>query len=148
MLYETKRRMDPILIGIVLICVIVILYYGSQEHMTNADLLDTLKTFGNQTPSKKKTTPTSLPIEGPEAKTPEPSSSSSSSGKSKNDSALYPQIYGPDVPMTPGKKQHTGKHVSDNTDDSNYDFNPNFQRAFPTDGPPQPFLGDFSKFQR
>jgi len=140
--------MDPILIGLILLCIAVVFYYGTQEHMTNADLLSTLKTFGEETPSKKKTTPTQLPIEGPEAKAPEHPTPAPSSGKGGGDSSLYPQIYGPDVVAPPGKPAKNGKNSSDNTDDSNYDFNPNFQRAFPTEGPPQPFLGDFSKFQR
>jgi hypothetical protein len=28
------------------------------------------------------------------------------------------------------------------------DFNPDLKHAFPTEGAPQPFLADFSKFQR
>jgi len=139
--------MDAILIGILLLCIFVIVYYGTQEHMTNADLMDTLKTFGEQTPKKAKKSTSQLPIEGPPAKAPEHPTPEPNSG-GNTDSSLYPQIYGPDIVMAPGKKPKNGKESSDNTDDSNYEFNPNFQKAFPTSGPPQPFLGDFSKFQR
>jgi len=138
------------MIGIILLCIAVVLYYGRREHMTNEDLLSALKTFGEKTPSKPKNrnTENELPIYGPEASAPAEPTPAPPSGNSHGDSSLYPQIYGPDIVATPGKKQKNGKHESDNTEDSNYDFNPDLKHAFPTSGPPQPFLADFSKFQR
>lgn len=142
--------MDAIIWGIVLLCIAVLFLYGTREHMTNADLLSTLKTFGEQTPPKAKNrnTQNELPMYGPEASAPAEPTPAPPSGNPHGDSSLYPQIYGPDIVATPGKKPKNGKTQSDNTEDSNYDFNPDLQRAFPTNGPPQPFLGDFSKFQR
>jgi len=64
------------------------------------------------------------------------------------DSRIYPDIYGPDVELVPGTKPRSNKHKSDDTSDPSYDFNPDLQKAFPTSGPPQPFLNDFSGFQR
>ena len=142
--------MDILIVGILLLCIIVLFFYGTREHMTNSDLMSTLKTFGEQTSSKKKnrSEENEIPIYGPEASAPVEPTPASTSKNSQGDSSLYPQIYGPDVVSTPGKKPKNGKHESDNTEDSNYDFNPDLKHAFPTDGPPQPFLGDFSKFQR
>ena len=57
-------------------------------------------------------------------------------------------IYGPDVVAAPGEKIKHAKHESDRVDDDTYDYNPDLQHAFPTNGPPQPFLTDFSKIQR
>ena len=118
--------------------------------MTNADLMSTLKTFGEQTPAKDKSkkSDSELHIYGPEASAPAEPTPAAPSKNPQGDSSLYPQIYGPDVPAVPGKKPQNGKQESDNTEDSTYDFNPDLKRAFPTEGPPQPFLGDFSKFQR
>jgi len=51
--------------------------------------------------------------------------------------------------MEPGKKCSTGaKHSSDDVSDCTYDYNPDLQKAFPTSGPPQPFLTNFSGFQK
>ena len=59
----------------------------------------------------------------------------------------YPDIYGPDVPMTPNAKHSGGKETSDDVTNDSYDYNMDLQKAFPTSGPPEPFLTDFSKFQ-
>ena len=137
-----------IFVGILLLCLLVIVLYGTREHMTNADLMSTLRTFGEKAPLKAVTKPNEISIYGPEASAPAEPTPAPPSANPHGDSSLYPQIYGPDVVLTPGKKQKNGKHESDNTEDSNYEFNPDLQHAFPTSGAPQPFLGDFSKFQR
>ena len=64
--------------------------------------------------------------------------------KSADTSGSYPQIYGPDSVLEPGAKPT----YDVNTDDYSYDVNPALKNAFPSDGPPQPFLANFSKFQR
>jgi len=63
--------------------------------------------------------------------------------------AAYAEPDGPSYinPKT-GEKIKNAKHESDNVNDETYDYNPDLQKAFPTSGPPQPFLTDFSKFQR
>jgi hypothetical protein len=121
----------------------------SQEHMTNADLISTLKTFGTkkETPPKSSTTPTEAPIFGPKTSKlehPKPTNKPNSA----NGSGVYPDIYGPEYVGVPGSTKKGGKHESDgDRDDDAYQFNPDLQKAFPTNGPPQPFLTDFSKFQ-
>jgi hypothetical protein len=117
--------------------------------MTNIDLVSALQTHGTpDAKKKKKDQPSELEIYGPKAEKVVPSSSNSKSG-ADNSSGTYPDIYGPDIPLVPGTKTKPmpGKHASDNVDDETYDFNPDLQKAFPTEGPPQPFLTDFSKFQ-
>ena len=133
----------------------VIIVSTSREYMTNSDLISTLKTFGdkNDTSKKKATTPIEAPIYGPrtsELEHPKPTVAPGSS-----DSGVYPDIYGPEYQGVPGStrkksdnKKISGKHESDgDRDEDVYQFNPDLQKAFPTDGPPQPFLTDFSKFQ-
>jgi hypothetical protein len=87
-----------------------------------------------------------------------------------NEISSYPDIYGPEITSIPGKKvgsQSTsdygkqsskekkynqfGKQVSDfvDPDEPIYQFNPDFKNAFPhNENEPQPFLADFSKFQK
>ena len=121
------------------------------EHMTNKDVMSALKKYGTEEkPSKsKEKSPPEAPIYGPKAEPPaeEPSPTGPSS-KSKSDTGVYPEIYGPDVVAAPGEKIKNAKHESDRVDDETYDYNPDLQNAFPTSGPPQPFLTDFSRFQK
>jgi hypothetical protein len=130
---------------------VLLLLIGRKEHMTNDDLISTLKTFGDAAPSKKKKNPAETdkaPIFGPRAPI-----VPADSGKTKlapTASGVYPDIYGPEITATPGTKPNSkpkpsSKHQSDNLDDTTYEFNPDLQKAFPTEGPPQPFLTDFSK---
>ena len=137
--------------GILLAVLILVLYTPRNvERMTNKDLLDTLKTFGEHGTKPKKAPDTQQPIYGPmnpKLEEPEPTK-----GKSKIDSNMeYPDIYGPEVTPIPGMskcKSKSGQHSSDCPDDGTYEFNPDLKNAFPTaDGEPQPFLTDFSKFQ-
>lgn len=121
-----------LVIGVILLCLLVIVLFR-REHMTNSDMMKMLDSFGQH--SKKKETD-EVPIYGPTAKkVPKPVHPD----HKKTDGASYPEIFGPDVALTPGQKQAEPK--------TEFDYNPDLQRAFPTDGPPQPFLGDFSKFQ-
>jgi hypothetical protein len=129
--------------------------------MTNKDLLHTLSKFGTKESSSKQDVPYELPIYGPQTTKaePKPTPSKSKNGhREDGDIDTYPDIYGPEVTMTPGtkhtKKMHTkqpssGKVESDTVDQEEdaYQFNPDFQKAFPVYGNPQPFLTDFSKFQ-
>jgi len=119
--------------------------------MTNEDLLSTLKTFGDNAPApKKKANPEDsdkVAIYGPRA----PQVASTTSGKTKlapTAAGVYPDIYGPEITPVPGAKPNpSSKPSSDNPDDDTYEFNPDLKKAFPTDGPAQPFLTDFSKIQ-
>ena len=129
--------------------VIVAVSYSRRESMTNKDVQTQLKKHEGATdrPSTHDTASVSeYPIYGPTATKPEPSPSPGS-GKSNTDTRPYPDIYGPDVQLVPGMKPRSNKHHSDDTSDPTYEFNPDLQKAFPTEGPPQPFLTDFSRFQ-
>jgi hypothetical protein len=125
---------------------VLILLIDRKEHMSNDDLISTLKTFGDAAPPKKKKNPAETdktPIFGPRA----PAVAAADSGKTKlapTASGVYPDIYGPEITLAPGTKP-SSKHQSDNVEDKTYEFNPDLQKAFPTEGPPQPFLTDFSK---
>jgi hypothetical protein len=120
--------------------------------MTNDDLLSTLKTFGDKAPPKKKANPADVdhvPIYGPRAPQVAPADPSKTK-LAPTVSGVYPDIYGPEITSAPGTKPGTkpnAKHQSDNLDDATYEFNPDLKKAFPTEGPPQPFLTDFSKIQ-
>jgi hypothetical protein len=133
------------------LALVIMYFYFNREHMTNSDLISTLKTFGDKG-TKKSTKDTSkqesLPIMGPKAPAIDPADKKKKeASKGTNTSGVYPDIYGPDIPKIPGTTRTAGKHVSDETSDEIYEFNPNLKNAFPVEGPPQPFLTDFSKFQ-
>ena len=123
---------------------LILYYYFSrvQERMTNDDLISTLKTFGDKGTKPKKKDPSTtneMPLMGPKAPEIDPADKKKSSGSGgTNTSGVYPEIYGPDIPKIPGTNQ-----VADEA----YEFNPDLKNAFPVEGPPQPFLTDFSKFQ-
>jgi hypothetical protein len=135
---------------IILSIMVILVTHFSREHMTNDDLLKTLSKFGSKKEPTKKGIPSAMPIEGPTVAPPEPPKKDDPSGTSGKSGASgsYPDIYGPDIPLMPGKKPTTAKQSSDNTDDDVFSFNPDLQKAFPTEGPPQPFLADFSKIGR
>ncbi len=139
-----------IFLGIVVLAIVVIFITRPlTEYMTNKDLVSALQTHGTtDAKKKKKDEPSELEIYGPKAEKVVPTKSSGKSSGSDT-SGSYPDIYGPDIPLVPGTKTKSmpGKHTSDEVDDETYDFNPDLQKAFPTEGPPQPFLTDFSKFQ-
>jgi len=131
----------------------------SRESMTNKDLISALQKFGDKTDDSSKKSNSTLqeaPIYGPTAAPPSTPFPAPSSKKSKSDGTTsdYPDIYGPDVAMTPGtgstcKKDPSGTHASDSatSEDCTYQYNPDLKKAFPTDGKaPQPFLTDFSRF--
>jgi hypothetical protein len=142
---------------VLLLILVVLLLVNSREHMTNADLISTLKTFGTD---GKVTAPkdyaSEAPIWGPKAPQVVPAPPKSGGGDSR--SGVYPEIFGPEYQGPPGAKKSSKKtknneqgsdlHQSDDTSDPTYEFNPDLKKAFPTNGPPQPFLTDFSKFQK
>jgi hypothetical protein len=137
---------------LLLVAIVLLLFLMSMttyEHMTNKDLVSAMKNFGTKEPKKKSDKPAEAPIYGPKAAPPEQPSPTKPSSKSNGtgNGSVYPDIYGPDVVASPGEKITNAKHESDNVNDDTYDYNPDFQKAFPTEGPPQPFLTDFSKFQ-
>ena len=141
-----------LIIGIV--ALLVIIFWRRRENMTNKDLMDTLSKFGEKGKEAKKKDdkePPELEIYGPRTSKIEPKPASKTDGKSGHgggDTNVYPDIYGPEITPVPGKKHTKGKHVSDEVgEDDAYQFNPDLQKAFPTEGEPQPFLTDFSKFQ-
>lgn len=118
--------------------------------MTNKDLLDTLKTFGEKGTKSKSKDVHEEPIYGPKSgglEEPKPTPGKGKNGE--NDTNAYPDIYGPEITPIPGSKvSKKGKHESDNVTDEAYQFNPDFAKAFPREeNEPQPFLTDFSKFQ-
>ncbi len=141
---------------IILLAIVAILIATSykREHMTNDDVMKALQKYGTaDEPKKKKDSniESKQTIYGPHAKQPpaEPSPTSHSGSKDRNQhTGSYPQIYGPDIPMIPGKRPSRPKHESDKTDEETFDYNPDLQKAFPQEGPPQPFLTDFAPFQR
>lgn len=120
--------------------------------MTNSDLISTLKTFGSEgTKKPSKPYASEAPIMGPKASKVEPAPPKINKNGDSG-SGVYPDIYGPEYQGPPGSKHSKGKttsnnkHQSDDTSDETYQFNPDLKKAFPTEGPPQPFLTDFSKF--
>lgn len=140
------------LILVILAIAAILYFHPSRESMTNKDLLDTLKTFGEKgsKPKSKSKDIYEEPIYGPKSgglQEPEPTPGNGKSGHS--DSNPYPDIYGPEVTPIPGSKVcKKGKHESDCSDNEVYQFNPDFDNAFPrAEGEPQPFLTDFSQFQ-
>lgn len=136
-----------IIVGIV--ALLVVLFYSSRrENMSNKDLLDTLKTFGEKGTKSKSKDVTQEPIYGPKTtEVQEPAPTPGNGGDSSG--GVYPDIYGPEITPIPGSKvSKKGKHESDNVTDEAYQFNPDFAKAFPREeNEPQPFLTDFSKFQ-
>jgi len=134
------------------LALLILYYYFSQvqERMTNSDLMSALKTFGDKASKSKKKDPSTtneMPLMGPKAPEIDPADRKPSGGGGTNTSGVYPDIYGPDIPKIPGTKHDAGKHMSDDTSDDTYEFNPDLKNAFPVEGAPQPFLTDFSKFQ-
>lgn len=117
------------------------------EYMTNSDVSSMLQ--AHALPDKKKPGPkevNDLPIYGPSAPQLE-HPSGSKNGKLVPSSGQYPDIYGPEYTTGPGVKPKKPKNESDNPNDETYQFNPDLQKAFPTEGEPSPFLTDFAKFQ-
>lgn len=142
--------MEYILIALIFVAIIVIWKFNAREHMTNKDLLDTLKTFGEKGTKTKSKNVHQESIYGPKTeKVEEPKPTSGKSKHNEDDTNVYPDIYGPEITPIPGSKRcKSGKHESDCTSDEAYQFNPDFAKAFPRENnEPQPFLTDFSKFQ-
>ena len=112
----------------------------NREHMTNEDVMTAMKQFGVEDTPKNKGTIPKAPILGPEADKPvEPEPEEN--GKTSK-SGTYPEIYAPDIPLLPGQR-------SKEIDDNKMDYNIDLAKLFPTaGGPPQPYLNDFSPFQR
>lgn len=119
-----------------------------QEHMTNKDLVSALQTHGTPDQPKKQEAPSQAPIYGPSGIQAPPAPTKGKTNGKDTGNGSYPEIYGPEYQGVPGMKQKSAKHSSDDTSDDTYDYNPDLQKAFPVEGPPQPFLTDFSKFQR
>lgn len=141
-----------ILVGL---AILVIFFYRSRENMTDGKLMDTLDAFKRD--GKKSTEPKLDPIYGPSANPPTfPSSTNSGGRDGKSTAGPYPQIFGPDTTPQPGTGRDgespgyvnpvgPGQVASDQGKTAEPEFNPDLKNAFPYDGPPQPFLTDFSK---
>ena len=126
--------------------------------MTNKDLINTLNEFEKDgtSPTKKN----SEEVYGPKTvKGKSVLHDYETINSDTNEVSAYPDIYGPEITPVPGKGKEVhsekynehGKQVSDFVDPNEltYQFNPDFKKAFPHDkNEPQPFLSDFSKFQR
>ena len=126
----------------VLIVVLILRYAVMRppEHMTNAEVQSAMQTYGTPDTSKKIDV-SKYPIYGPTVDKSEIEAARQNKFHPKKPKAAnYPQIYGPDLIMVPGTK-------SGSDDDMYFGINPDLKTAFPTDGPPQPYLSDFSKFQ-
>ena len=132
----------------------VIFFYRSRENMTDGQLMDTLDAFKRD--GKKSIEPKLDPIYGPSANPPEFPSSTNRGRDGKSTAGPYPQIFGPDVTPQPGTGRDgespsyvnpvgLGQVASDQGKTAQPEFNPDLKNAFPYDGPPQPFLTDFSK---
>jgi hypothetical protein len=139
---------------IAVLLIVVVTLLRRREMMTNKDVVTALQKYTNPDVVKsEKIGETQQQIYGPSsggiAKEATPSSSSS---KNKDGGGEYPQIYGPDTVVIPGtkpsKKATESSDEVSGGDDTVYQFNPDLQKAFPVEGPPQPFLADFSAFQR
>jgi hypothetical protein len=123
--------------------------------MTNNDLINTLNQFGKDGTPQSKSKNTEQ-LYGPKTiKSKHDDHEYEKINSDSNGNNIYPDIYGPEITPIPGKnsEKHNqyGKQVSDFVDhnESTYQFNPDFKKAFPHDkNEPQPFLTDFSKFQR
>lgn len=138
-------------LGLAILALVVVLFYGpTREKMTNKQLLETLSKFGKTGTKSKAVDLNEQPIYGPKMpKTEEPVPAPSSNGK--DDLNVYPDIYGPEMTPVPGQKKacKKGEQSSDCVEGDTHEFNPDFKNAFPTDeNEPQPFLTDFSKFNR
>ena len=156
-----------VLVGL---AILVILFYRSRENMTDGQLMNTLDAFKRD--GTKSKDPSLDPIYGPSANPPEFPSSTNGGGKNgKSTGGPYPQIFGPDTTPQPGagrggagtaaggvagngktgessvyvKPVGPGQVGSDQGMAVEPEFNPGLKNAFPYDGPPQPFLTDFSK---
>ena len=140
--------MDTLLIVLAILAIFVATMYR-QEHMTNKDVVSALQSHGLTEPTKStKDTPSQAPIYGPKAPQAPPAPTKTDGTSKTSGSGVYPEIYGPEYQGVPGMKQASAKHASDDTSDETYDYNPDLQKAFPMSGPPQPFLTDFSGFQK
>ena len=160
--------MESILLLLLLISLVLLFYRSSKENMTNKDLINTLNEFEKDgTSSTKKN---SEEVYGPKTvKGKSVLHDYETINSDTNEVSAYPDIYGPEITPIPGKSSEKynefgkgkevhsekynqyGKQVSDFVDpnESTYQFNPDFKKAFPHDkNEPQPFLTDFSKFQR
>lgn len=129
------------LLIIAVILVILLASMTTYEHMTNKDMLTALKEFGVDDDVSEKKPQGKAPIYGPKTSgiaEPDPSAYEDELGDS---AGMYPDIFGPDTAAAPGTK-----NLSYSEDEYN-DYNVDLKAAFPTDGPPQPFLTDFSEFQ-
>lgn len=131
------------MILLIVLCILAILVatqMNFKERMTNKDVISLMQTYGDQTEQKKKNEPVKSPIYGPSGVV-APVTETKKNKTKQQGQGDYPEIYGPDVPLVPG-----GKSKNSESNDV-YDYNPDFQKAFPTSGPPQPFLNNFSAFQ-
>jgi hypothetical protein len=169
---------------LLIVLFIATILWSSQEHMTNKDLIDALKTFGvdNSGQVKPKSPSKNQEIYGPglkESEKPPPKPlSDEDEAKKRAMRNAYPHIYGPEYRGAPGQSfeppgfektdkpysasleracEHPGLEKTEKPYSAAsalepagepYYFNPDLQTSFPVTGPPQPFLTDFSKFQK
>ncbi len=133
-----------LLVVFLLIIAVLITVLKRREPMSNAEVLTAIKQYGvddTQPTNKKKIA--KKPILGPAAENPVEETPDASEVNNRVNLAGYPKIYGPDVPLVPGVKS-----VSED-ENKEPEYNIDLQKLFPNaGGAPQPYLTDFSPFQR
>lgn len=142
---------DYIWIILALLVIAGATWWRNRESMTNADVQSVMQTFGTTKEPSKTGQPSQTPIKGPRAVPPSEEDIKERESVTKfYKGSSYPNIYGPDIAMAPGTKPGLFENSKEKDDmmDSYYMINRDLQSAFPTEGPPQPYLADFSKIQR
>ena len=138
------------LLVIAIILLVLLVSMTSYEHMTNKDVISAMKNFGVDDTTTSINSPNiKVPIYGPKTDLPFATEPTPNDKKAEEDSLRrYPDIYGPDTsPQLSYGRITVNEKIPCSGDDGSYDYNVNLKTAFPTEGPPQPFLADFSSFQ-
>jgi hypothetical protein len=165
-----------ILVGIAVLIILFYRPRENMTNEVLIDTLKTFGEKGTP-PASSKTVrgPGKQQIYGPSASPPPLPTNNGGSASGQSVGGPYPQIFGPDVKTIPGTSGGTsggtsavtpagtlagtnfptfnpvgpGQVASDQAppQDQAYQFNPDLARAFPIEGPPQPFLTDFSNIQ-
>lgn len=140
---QVKRRMenwDIVYIVIALLAILITTFARQTESMSNDDVNSAIQSYGVKSRPNQGPEPGKRPIYGPKSGGMARPTVEDTESKTRNGTSAYPGIYGPDVPMVPGKKNDPGS-------ESYFAVNTDLSQVFPTEGEPQPYLTDFSKIQ-